>query len=147
MSNSAAKQQGAGAVSGCPERIEYTRTFTQSDVLAFRALSGDTNNIHFDITAAREGPIGDFCLPGMLSATMFSALFGSIFPGNGTLYRDQSLRWRRPMFINREYTASAVLLRRWPSKHAASYVTTIVESETGVVAVEGRAVMVHGGKL
>jgi acyl dehydratase len=147
MSNSAAKQEGAGAGSDCPERIEYTRTFTQADVLAFRALSGDTNNIHFDITAARQGPIGGFCLPGMLSATMFSALFGSIFPGNGTLYRDQSLRWRRPMFINREYTASAVLQRRWPSKHAASYVTTIVETETGVAVVEGKAVIIHGDRL
>lgn len=145
MSNSTAESARAG--NACPERIEYIRTFTQADLLAFRALSGDTNNIHFDITAARQGPIGGFCLPGMLSATMFSALFGSIFPGNGTLYRDQSLRWRRPMFIEREYTASAVLQRRWPSKHAASYITTIVETETGVVVVEGKAVIIHGSKL
>jgi acyl dehydratase len=128
-------------------RIEFRRRFTQSDVLAFRDLSGDTNNIHFDIAAAKAGPIGGFCIPGLLSATMFSALFGSVFPGDGTLYREQSLRFLRPMLLDRDYVAVAILLRRWPSRHAALFSTMVTEEGGSEIALAGRAIVIHYDKL
>lgn len=131
----------------CPSRIEFTRRFTHADVLAFRALSGDTNSIHYDISAAKAGPLGGFRLPGLLSATMFSALFGSVFPGNGTLYREQSLRFLEPMFLDREYVAVATLVRRWPSRNVAVFSTSISEMGSTEVVLKGRAIILHREKL
>jgi 3-hydroxybutyryl-CoA dehydratase len=131
----------------CPSRFEFTRSFTSNDVLAFYALSKDENSINHDVPKTTVCQPNSFRLPGLLSATMFSALFGSVFPGIGTLYRMQTLRFLGPMFPGREYVAVATLVRRWPSKNVAVFSTSIMEVGSTTVVLEGRAIILHREKL
>lgn len=46
---------------------------------------------------------------GLISASFFSALFGTKLPGPGCVYVNQSLKFLRPVYINDTVTARVVL--------------------------------------
>lgn len=68
-------------------RHEARMTFTREQVEQYCALSGDHNAIHRDPAAARlRFPgIEDIVVPGGLVQISVAGIFGSRFPGDGTL--------------------------------------------------------------
>jgi len=74
--------------------------FTREQVSQYCELVGDHNAIHRDLDAARMRfpDSADIVVPGGLIQTTISALFGSLFPGDGTLGLTFCLeRFRRPV--------------------------------------------------
>ena len=55
----------------------------------------DTNPLHLDAEAAKQGPFGERIAHGMLSAGLISGLLGTRLPGPGAIYMRQS-RGRPP---------------------------------------------------
>jgi acyl dehydratase len=129
------------------DAFEYPITFTQDDVRLFSELSGDVNNIHFDDELANESPIGTRAIPGLLGALVFSRILGTIFPGHGTVYATQSLRFRRPILIDKPYVARICVKRVVPDKHRAKVITEIADATSGEIATRGQAWIVHKIKL
>jgi acyl dehydratase len=68
-------------------RHEATMSFTREQVEHYCALSGDDNAIHRDPEAARMRfpEIEDIVVPGGLVQISVTGIFGSQFPGDGTL--------------------------------------------------------------
>jgi acyl dehydratase len=68
-------------------RHEARLAFTREQVDQYCDLVGDHNAIHRDLDAARMRfpGIADIVVPGGLIQTTISALFGTVFPGDGTL--------------------------------------------------------------
>lgn len=62
-------------------------SFTHEQVAQYCALTGDQNAIHRDLGAARVRfpDIRDIVVPGGLIQTTVSGLFGTRFPGDGSL--------------------------------------------------------------
>ena len=60
------------------------RTLTQDDILAFAAVSGDTNPAHLDPEYASHTLFHGVIAHGMWAASLISALLGTRFPGAGT---------------------------------------------------------------
>ncbi len=54
--------------------ISAARTITESDVVAFAALSGDWNPLHTDAEHARQGPFGQRVAHGLLGLSVASGL-------------------------------------------------------------------------
>lgn len=69
----------------------------EPEIRLFAAVSGDVNPAHLDAPWAATTPFGGVIAHGMLSAGFISALLGTTLPGPGTIYLDQSLRFRRPV--------------------------------------------------
>lgn len=69
----------------------------EREIRLFAAVSGDVNPAHLDAAWAATTPFGGVIAHGMLSAGYISALLGTTLPGPGTIYLDQSLRFRRPV--------------------------------------------------
>ncbi len=83
--------------------------FTREQVSQYCELVGDHNAIHRDLDAARMRfpDIADIVVPGGLIQTTISALFGSLFPGDGTLGLTFCLeRFRRPVCPGDEVTVT-----------------------------------------
>jgi acyl dehydratase len=81
-------------------RHEARLAFTRTQVDQYCELVGDFNAIHRDLDAARMRfpDIADIVVPGGLIQTTISALFGTEFPGDGTLGLTFCLeRFRRPV--------------------------------------------------
>jgi len=75
----------------------YSRTITESDIVLFCGISGDTNPVHLDRTYAEKTPFGGPIAHGMLSASFISTVLGTKLPGPGTIYVSQNCRFKAPV--------------------------------------------------
>jgi len=81
-------------------RYQTRVSFSRAQVDQYCALTGDRNAIHRDLGAARVRFPGvrDIIVPGGLIQTTISGLFGTLFPGDGSLGLTFSPdRFRRPV--------------------------------------------------
>ena len=86
--------------------VSYSQTVTDADIKAFADISGDNNPVHMDQEYASESQFGNRIAHGLMSASYFSALFGTKLPGPGCVYVEQNLKFLRPVFIGDTVTAS-----------------------------------------
>ena len=93
-----------------------SRVFTQQDVKDFAALSYDSNPLHMDAEYARTTRFGELIVPGFLTASMFSAIIGTKFPGKGSVYLSQDMSFWKPVFPEREVIAEVVVKELYPEK-------------------------------
>jgi len=83
-----------------------SRRFSEADVRAFAALTGDENPAHLDEAYASGTMFKTRIVHGMLVSSLFSALLGTRLPGLGTIYTGQTLQFRRPVYLNELITAT-----------------------------------------
>jgi 3-hydroxybutyryl-CoA dehydratase len=76
-----------------------SRTIGEADILAFAAVSGDTNPIHLSHGFAKGTMFETRIAHGMLSAGFISALIGTRLPGPGAIYMSQNLIFLAPVRI------------------------------------------------
>jgi len=122
------------------ERLSLRRRFTDEDVRAFGAVSGDENPIHYedggeDGGDGRGDRLGGRVVHGMLSASVFGALLSRAYPG--AVYATQELKFRAPVRVGEEIEAMIRLTRK--SGTRARYETVVRRVECGTVCVDGTA--------
>ena len=81
------------------QSASLVRTLTLADIEAFAAVSGDTNPAHTNPEFAATTLLHGVVAHGMWGGALISALLGTVFPGPGTIYLDQSLHFSRPVRI------------------------------------------------
>ena len=77
----------------------YSQTITDADIKSFAGISGDNNPVHMSDEYAEESRFKKRIAHGLISASFFSALFGTKLPGPGCVYVNQSLKFLRPVYI------------------------------------------------
>lgn len=87
----------------------YSQTITDADIKSFAGISGDNNPVHMSDEFANESKFGGRIAHGLLSASFFSALFGTKLPGPGCVYVSQSLKFLRPVYVNDTVNASVTI--------------------------------------
>lgn len=70
-----------------------TRTLTEADVAGFAAVSGDMNPTHLSDRYAQDQGLQGKTVHGMWSGALVSAVLGTVFPGPGTVYVEQRMRF------------------------------------------------------
>ena len=93
-----------------------SRIFTQQDVKDFAVLSYDSNPLHMDAEYAQTTRFGQLIVPGFLTASLFSAIIGTKFPGKGTIYLSQDMSFWKPVFPEREVIAEVTVKELYPEK-------------------------------
>lgn len=78
----------------------YSQTITDADIKSFAGISGDNNPVHMNDEYAKESKFERRIAHGLLSASFFSALFGTKLPGPGCVYVSQNLKFLRPVYLN-----------------------------------------------
>jgi 3-hydroxybutyryl-CoA dehydratase len=87
----------------------YSQTITDSDIKSFADISGDNNPVHMNDNFAKNSRFGKRIAHGLLSASFFSAIFGTKLPGSGCVYVSQSLKFLRPVYLNDTVNASVTI--------------------------------------
>jgi acyl dehydratase len=129
------------------DTFEHTFAYSQAQVAAFAEVSGDANPIHLDPDYAAQTPFKRPIIHGMLGASIFTRLMGMEFPGPGAVYLEQSIVFKRPMFVDTNYTAKLEVLETDERRHTARVATKVVDSTTGKVTIDGAALIMHREKI
>jgi acyl dehydratase/RimJ/RimL family protein N-acetyltransferase len=87
----------------------YTRTVTNEDIQKFAEVTGDNNPVHLDHEYAKSTRFKSRIAHGLLTASFFSAIFGTKFPGKGSIYISQNLEFKRPVYLDDTVTATVVV--------------------------------------
>jgi 3-hydroxybutyryl-CoA dehydratase len=114
-----------------------TRTVTETEIVLFAGITGDTNPVHVNDVAARQSRFGRRVAHGMLTAGHVSAVLGTRLPGPGAIYMSQSLRFTRPVFVGDTVT-STVEIVEIDAKRRVRLRTTSTNQE-GKTVLEGEA--------
>lgn len=122
--------------------FEYEFLFTQDDVIKFADASGDFNPIHLDEEYAKNSIFKKTIIHGFLGGSVFSKVFGTIFPGNGTIYLKQDLSFFKPMFTNNKYVSKFEVIETDLIKNRAVVKTSILD-ESNEVVIKGEALIKH----
>jgi 3-hydroxybutyryl-CoA dehydratase len=117
--------------------VSYSQTITDADVKAFSGLSGDKNPVHMDDAYAEKSRYKKRIAHGLMSASYFSALFGTKIPGEGCVYVAQSLRFKRPVYLEDTVTAT-VIVTNIDLKKRRVFFRTICKVQNKIV-IDGEA--------
>jgi 3-hydroxybutyryl-CoA dehydratase len=102
----------------------YSQTVTDADVKSFAGISGDRNPVHLDEKYAEESRYKKRIAHGMMTASYFSALFGTKIPGEGCVYVAQSLKFKRPVYVDDTVTATVEVTQIDLAKKKVFFKTT-----------------------
>ena len=100
----------------------------ERDVTAFATLTGDCNAIHIDEDFAKLSRFTKRIAHGFLVASAIPMLFAHCLPGS--IYRAQTLRFTRPVFLNDTVTTTISVVNM---DHKPRNIGTIVECSTKCV--------------
>ena len=122
------------------QTARLVRTLTVADIQAFAAVSGDTNPAHLDPEYANatlfHGVIGH----GMWGGSLISTLLGTVFPGPGTIYLEQNLRFSRPVRVGDTLNVTVTCTAKHDDKKT-------VELDCNLVNQKGERVLLGTAKV
>lgn len=116
----------------------YERTLTEADLVMFGGVSGDLNPAHFNEKYAKETMFKGRIVHGMLTASYFSTILGTLLPGPGTIYLGQDLRFTKPVRVQDTIKAVATVTEINLEKNIIK-LETLAYNDTGDVVIKGTA--------
>ena len=116
--------------------VSYSQTITDADIKAFSGISGDRNPVHLDEQYAEKSRYKKRIAHGLMTASYFSALFGTKIPGEGCVYVSQSLNFKRPVYIGDTVVATVEVISVDLAKKRVFFRTTCKVKNKVVTDVE-----------
>ena len=89
------------------------RTLTPRDIQLFAVMSGDVNPAHVDPEYAKKSLFHEVIAHGLWGGSLISTVLGTLYPGPGTVYIDQSLHFSRPVTIGDTITVSVTVKEKF----------------------------------
>jgi 3-hydroxybutyryl-CoA dehydratase len=122
------------------QRAAFRKTVTEADLALFVAVTGDTNPLHVDEVFARRTFFGARVVHGLLAGSLVSTVIGTLLPGTGAIYREQSFRFRKPVRVGDTLTAS-VEVRAVDAERGELRLATAIGNQKGETVIDGEAVV------
>ena len=114
------------------------RQVTERDIQLFAAVSGDVNPAHVDALYAKTSHFHQIIAHGMLGGSLISSVLGTQFPGPGTIYLGQTLKFLKPVHIGDTLTVTvSVISLNTGNRHVR--LDTRCINQDGDVVIEGEA--------
>lgn len=129
------------------QTYQYDFQYTQAQVQAFAEVTGDHNPVHLDTEYASKTAFKKPIMHGFLSGSVFSKVFGTLFPGEGTIYLRQNMEFLRPMYVDVAYQAVFTIKEINAEKHRAIVETIIYDLNTQKPCLRGEAEVMNDKEL
>lgn len=110
-------------------------------VLDFAKISGDNNPIHIDEEYAAGTPFKKTIAHGYLVGSLFSRILGCEFPGNGTIYLKQSMKFLAPVYIEDTIIGKVEVIELNEAKKWVTLKTSITNGN-GKEVIVGEALVI-----
>lgn len=122
------------------QKASLEKVFTDEDVMTFAKISLDTNPVHLNDEYAANTIFKGRIVHGFLSGSLISAIIGTILPGEGTIYLNQTMNFRKPVSIGEKIKATVEIVGIKEEKNILT-LNTYCENERGEMVIEGDAVV------
>lgn len=122
------------------ETIIHEIMFHQEQLDLFSQITGDFNPIHTKEYFEQHLEQGGVIVQGMLAASKFGMVFGTEFPGPGTINMERSFTFLRPVYTDRPYTMNLKLVSVDTESHTATLKLTL-RDEDKKICISGRTVV------
>jgi 3-hydroxybutyryl-CoA dehydratase len=122
------------------QKYAVKKIITTEMVDAFAAITGDKNPVHVDGEFAKTTRFGRRIAHGMLSVGIISAILGNDFPGPGSIYMKQDVKFFKPIYLEEEVEIEIELLEKIEEKKSL-LVRSTVKKSSGEIAVDGEALL------
>lgn len=113
--------------------------FSSKNVIDFAALTGDTNPIHIDDEFAKTSIFKKRIVHGMYVGSIFSKIIGTTFPGEGSIYLYQELKFLAPIFLDKEYLVIVKAVSVLKDKNRIFLETNVYDNDFKTLCLEGKA--------
>ncbi len=128
------------------EKLTLGQTYQESFVItaemieSFAQVTQEHNPIHLDEDYAKGTIFGARVAQGMLPASLLSGILGTHFPGIGSIYLSQTLKFLKPIFIGDEITIRLKVLEIVSKKNRVRLKTAFT-NQNGEPVINGEAVV------
>src|SRR5919198_5313031 len=100
------------------DSARLTRTLQPQDIQLFAVMSGDVNPAHVDPEYAQSSMFQEVIAHGMWGGALVSTVLGTQFPGPGTIYISQTLKFSRPVKVGDTITVTITCAKKFDhNKH------------------------------
>lgn len=123
------------------DEASLSRTVTETDIVLFGGISGDTNPAHFDEEYSKNTIFKGRIAHGMLPASYISAVLGTQLPGPGTIYLSQDLKFIAPVRIGDTITAIVQVIEKIEEKNKV-ILETVCRNQHGELVIKGKAIVI-----
>ncbi len=115
----------------------FTKVISEETVDQFAQITGDFNPLHCDPAYGKQSKFKKNIAHGMLIGSLFSTLVGMYCPGRDCLYLSQTLKFRRPIFLEDQVTVKGTVSNKSESVKILTMKTEVIVD--GKIAVSGEA--------
>lgn len=119
------------------DHAELTRTLQPQDIELFAVMSGDVNPAHVDAEYAKDDMFHGVIAHGMWGGALISAVLGTELPGPGTIFLDQSLRFKAPVGLGDTVTVRVEVTEKQAKGRLLLACTCL--NQHGKAVIEGEA--------
>ena len=93
-------------------RESFSVKVTEEAQSMFLALSGDVNPMHVDEMYAQSQGFRGRLVYGMLTASYYSTLAGTLLPGKKCLFHTADIKFRKPVYIGDQLTVTGECIKK-----------------------------------
>lgn len=119
----------------------YKKKITSKDIKEFASVVGDMNPIHIDERIAQKNGFDRCIAHGMLTGSLISATLGTVFPGEGTIYLEQNLKFLKAVYEEEVCTAIVTVEEILNPEKGIYKLKTVVTNGKGEKVIDGYAVV------
>jgi len=123
------------------QKYEENFTITQPMIETFAKATGDYNPIHMDTEFSKAAFFKAPIAHGMLLAGIISRLIGMNFPGTGTIYLSQTLKFLKPVYVGDNLTFRLKVMDIQKERNRVLLETVIVSHNNETVLLGEALVM------
>jgi len=122
------------------QAYETEKKITANMVESFAEITGDKNPIHLDKEFASHTLFKKRIAHGMLSLSIISSILGMEFPGPGTIYMKQEVKFLKPIYVDEKITVKITVKDKIEEKFRLILTTQIIK-EDGSLGIDGEALV------
>ncbi len=109
---------------------------TDEMVRTFAKITGDNNPLHLDDEFAKKTIFKKRIAHGMLVASLISKVLGHDFPGAGTVYVSQSVKFRKPVYVGDKVKIHVEVKEKNEQKRRLYLITDVFDKDVKVISGE-----------
>lgn len=117
------------------------KTLSESDVYLYAGITGDFNSVHINKVDAEKSIFGQRIAHGLLVGGLISTAIGMYLPGKGTVYLEQNMKFRKPVFLGDTVKATVTITDILNINKRIYRMSTIVTNQKYIEVITGEAIV------